>query len=273
MDLKKYSYNRLVYINNKPEEQRTEEEKQYLANYLADQERERQQRAEERKRIEENKAESERLCREYWCKLRLLEQKKQSEVTPEGKFILTDYEAVKLSLNKNYDYLVRKNGGTMSNTSVGICNIVAFYLTSKNDAKQWLFLWGGVGVGKTTMSQSLVEVFKHQAGKVLKVLNAANINAIKKDNPDEWQRLINYPYLCIDDLGVETVKAQQWGTVEYPIVELLYNRYDKRLFTVFTSNLNYKANDIETRYGIRVADRMTEMCRDIEFYQKNSYRQ
>ena len=273
MDLKKYSYNRLVYINNKPEEQRTEEEKQYLADYIADQQREQQQRREEQERIKANAEESEKLCQAYWSKLWQDQKTKKSEVTPEGKFILTDYEAVKLSLNKNYDYLVRNNGGAMSNTSVGICNMVAFYLTNKNDTKQWLFLWGGVGVGKTTMSQALVEVFKFQAGKVLKVINAANINALKQNNPDEWERLMHYPFLCIDDFGVETVKAKQWGTVEYPIVELLYNRYDKRLFTVFTSNLNYKADEIAQRYGIRVADRMNEMCRDIEFYQKTSFRQ
>ena len=272
MDLKNYSYNRLVYIDSIPEEQRTDEEKQYLADYIADQQREKQRRDDERKRLEANKIESEKLCRAYWSKLWQEQKTKKTEVTPEGKFILTDYEAVSISLNKNYDYLVRNNGGTMSNTSVGICNIVAFYLTNKNDTKQWLFLWGGVGVGKTTMSQALVEVFKFHAGKVLKVLNAANINALKQNDPDEWERIKKLPYLCIDDFGVETVKSKQWGTVEYPIVELLYNRYEKRLFTVFTSNLNYKSDEIEQRYGIRVADRMNEMCRDIEFYQKTSFR-
>ena len=268
-----FSYNRLANINNKPVEQRTEEEKQYLAEYIADLERERQQREEEQKRLEANKAESEQICRKYWAELWRKQASKKTEITPEGKFIFTDYEAVRQSLNKNYDFIVRQYGGTMSSHSVSLCNVTAFYLTNNHELKQWLFLWGGVGVGKTTLSQALVEVFKNQAEKVLKVVNAANINAIKKDNPDEWQRIVNYPYLCIDDLGVEAVKVQQWGATEYPTNELIYNRYDKRLFTVFTSNLNFKNNEIANRYGIRVADRMTEMCRDIEFTQKSSYRQ
>ena len=48
------------------------------------------------------------------------------------------------------------------------------------------------------------------------------------------------------------------------MVELLYARYDRQLFTIATSNL--KDSDFGERYGIRIADRMEEMFERI-YYQ------
>lgn len=41
------------------------------------------------------------------------------------------------------------------------------------------------------------------------------------------------------------------------MIDLLYYRYDRRLFTIVTSNLDQEA--IEATYGVRIADRMAEM--------------
>lgn len=272
MDLKKYSYNRLIYIDNKPEEQRTEDEKQYLADYIADQQREQQRLREERERIEANKIESEKLCRAYWKKIREKEIAKKSDTSKYGVFLLTNYDEVTRSIVNNYDYIVRKQGGAMSELSRRLCSMLAYKLTNEGDTKQWIYIAGGVGTGKSTVALAAKQTIEHVAGKVMRIINAANINDIKKNNPDEWQRLVHYPFLCIDDFGVETVKAQQWGATEYPIVELLYNRYDKRLFTMFTSNIALTSPDMSLRYGLRVADRLAEMCYQIPVYQKTSFR-
>ena len=82
-------------------------------------------------------------------------------------------------------------------------------------------------------------------------------------------KLKNQELLFIDDIGTEPASVKRWGNEFSPVLELLYARYDRQLFTIATSNL--KDSDFGERYGIRIADRMEEMFERI-YYQNKSYR-
>lgn len=127
-----------------------------------------------------------------------------------------------------------------------------------------LYLWGGVGTGKTYCAYALYKIMKANGLRV-KIGNSAMIlNDIKDDfkysarDPyysskfDEW---IEYDgIMIIDDLGVE--KPTEW------VLETFYNlintRYEHKLPTIFTTN--YSVEEIEKRLGDRLASRLVEMC-------------
>ena len=75
--------------------------------------------------------------------------------------------------------------------------------------------------------------------------------------------------LFIDDLGVEAVNIKVYGNEFSPVTELLYNRYDRNLVTILTSNLSDE--QMKDRYGARIDDRLREMFDKIHF-QGPSYR-
>lgn len=76
--------------------------------------------------------------------------------------------------------------------------------------------------------------------------------------------------LFIDDVGTEATSVKVWGNEVSPMVELLYQRYDRQLFTVITSNLESE-DDIVNRYGDRINDRFAEMFDYLPF-DNQSYR-
>lgn len=75
--------------------------------------------------------------------------------------------------------------------------------------------------------------------------------------------LLSSGFLAVDDIGVEPIEVNDFGTKQTPIVDLIYSRYDKQLCTVFSSNCGMK--EIKDKYGERIADRLSEMCVMIPF--------
>ena len=76
----------------------------------------------------------------------------------------------------------------------------------------------------------------------------------------------NNGFYCFDDLGVETT-GRHFGKDCYVMGEILLSRYDlflkRKIRTHTTTNLN--AQELESRYGIRVRSRMRELFNLIAF--------
>ena len=98
--------------------------------------------------------------------------------------------------------------------------------------------------------------------------------SVTEEKKAEKQELLadlkNTELLCIDDVGTEPASLKVWGNEVSPLVDLLYHRYDRQLFTIITSNLEGD-EDIAKRYGVRVADRFIEMF-DLIGFDNSSYR-
>ena len=140
--------------------------------------------------------------------------------------------------------------------------------------KSALLMAGSVGNGKTTMLNAVCRMCNKiyysnwsVARKAWVWHNALDI--VGGYNNELFSVCQHTEWLAIDDLGQEPAEIQNYGTVVYPIRDLLLYRYENNLLTLMTTNL--KPSDLRKRYGDRVADRLNEMCQ-VEFYQEPSYR-
>ncbi|GEM_PF-3073112 len=140
------------------------------------------------------------------------------------------------------------------------------------DHRPGLLLYGTVGSGKSTLARAICEligilhdsplrserlaVARTSAPELVELKAAREVRAAA-DSEELFARLRGAPMLLIDDLGVEAPAVRSWGNCLTPVIDLLYYRYDRRLFTIVTSNLDQEA--IEATYGVRIADRMAEM--------------
>lgn len=134
-------------------------------------------------------------------------------------------------------------------------------------------LTGSTGLGKTTAMQTLldfilVDDIKYLMDKKYYRLkyNIINARKIVSDYEDKgYNGLFKYYRmggLMIDDLGTESRTAKYYGTELDVIEDVIERRYDKNLFTHFTSNLDI--NKIHKVYGDRVYSRIMHKCNIIE---------
>lgn len=152
----------------------------------------------------------------------------------------------------------------------------AYWLTA--GSKDGLLLYGTVGSGKSTMGRSICQLVRTYHSSALKseqrlvaMITAEELAELRKDEDKigSFEHFKTSPMLFIDDLGIESANVKSWGNEYTPLIEVLYHRYDRRLFTIITSNLDDQA--IKDRYGDRILDRFTEMFDKIA-YTQNSYR-
>lgn len=141
-----------------------------------------------------------------------------------------------------------------------------------------LFIYGDPGNGKTTLARAagtLIAMLYENESRYEERKGVISVSALeladiaKSDDRARFQQLKNTELLHIDDVGTEPTNVKVWGNELSPLVEILYARYDKQLYTVITSNL-YK-EDILKRYGIRIEDRLKEMF-DFLAFENKSYR-
>jgi DNA replication protein DnaC len=90
-----------------------------------------------------------------------------------------------------------------------------------------------------------------------------------KDQYDDYERIFTEPKIIIDDLGAEPTEITVYGQTQTPIVDIISERYRRQLFTIITSNLD--VDQIKTKYGVRIYDRLKEMLTPIG-YLNPSYR-
>jgi DNA replication protein DnaC len=155
---------------------------------------------------------------------------------------------------------------------------LCFYFTNdarfKGDLNKGLLLFGGVGIGKTT----LMHFFKRNPRATYKVISCRDIESdfssegeksvrqcstnIAIPENEFLQKEIGF---CFDDLGTEAT-GKHYGKEKNVMAEILLNRYDNRLpfcFTHVTTNLSHE--EVKDQYGIRAYDRFKEMFNIISF--------
>ena len=185
------------------------------------------------------------------------------------------------ALERQYTQVVLNLGRTVNadDACQAHCRELAEALTA-DDRHFGVLLMGNVGSGKTTLMTALQKFFV-AANWSVGIKNICNVDTdglrivraknIQRDG-ERWQyfdTLCREPLLGIDDLGAEPTEQLVFGNASTPVTDLLEERYDRRLFTIATTNLS--CDMLEKKYGARITDRMNEMFKIIIFKNK-SYR-
>jgi DNA replication protein DnaC len=120
-----------------------------------------------------------------------------------------------------------------------------------------LVLAGPKGCGKSTAGAYYLwdktKLMSSAPPKSMRWWTAARVARVSGFN-DHLEKMMSVPLMVIDDLGVEYLDKN--GYFNHRLDELIDDRYSNYRKTIITTNLN--ANDFQTRYGARVADRIRE---------------
>lgn len=163
-------------------------------------------------------------------------------------------------------------------TNTEVIENLCHYFTNddkfKGDPNKGLLLFGGVGIGKTT----LMQFFRRNQKASYRVISCREIESDFSSEGEKSVRNCSYNIkisenmfcqteigFCFDDLGTEA-NAKHFGKDKNVMAEILLNRYDNNIpscYTHITTNMN--TEELKTQYGTRVHDRMKEMFNIITF--------
>lgn len=121
-------------------------------------------------------------------------------------------------------------------------------------------LSGPNGTGKTTLLKALAKTYHRIGGPRLSFSRTQDI--VDKLHIDKSPSVLTEFYqddktiLILDDVGKEA-EVKIWGSLIDPISQILIQRYDRKLKTFITSNLDEE--DFRNRYGERLYSRSQEM--------------
>lgn len=145
--------------------------------------------------------------------------------------------------------------------------------------KPGLLLCGLYGNGKTTLAKAIKHFIEwiteldlgYNGRELVCFMTSRQITRLCENEKkrDEYDALFTRKMLIIDELGEEPKEILRFGNIENPLLNIIYERYDKRLFTIITTNLN--TDEISAKYGERVYDRFSEILTSIVF-ENDSYR-
>ncbi len=156
--------------------------------------------------------------------------------------------------------------------------------------KKGLLLYGGIGIGKTSLFQIFIRnpLASYMVVSCREIANGYANNAAKgakgtdylDDYIDEIDPTHNNPFkqdawgICFDDLGTESSK-KTFGNEVNVMEEILLSRYDRRIALTAKTHIttNLSAEEIGDNYGTRVRSRMREMFNFIEFQSETDMRQ
>lgn len=177
-----------------------------------------------------------------------------------------------------FEAQVELRGGTVEYDEMTTKNLRLVAETLAGDSHKFgLLLAGTCGNGKTTTMRAVQSVvmllnntYYNRRGEGIgnRLLEAKEITGLSaKDGQLTVYKTV--PVLFLDDLGREPTEVMRYGNVISPITELLEYRYNQRLTTIVTTNL--EPSEIREKYGDRIADRFNEMF-SLVSYTGASYR-
>lgn len=129
-----------------------------------------------------------------------------------------------------------------------------------------LLIQGSNGNGKTTLMEAIYWLYHATDTSVVSVKCEKLVEYFVMQLSGVSSAYTEYrtsPRLCIDELGIEPERCMVYGVEYTPIQSLLMYRYEKQLPTIITTNLSDAM--IEQRYGVRIMDRIAEMCTILRF--------
>lgn len=149
--------------------------------------------------------------------------------------------------------------------------------------KKGIMLSGSVGCGKTTIMKAFM-INSQNSFSFAKCRDVSN-EFMLKDNQDntvsKYSKIISDKShvfvgqkdvgLCFDDLGTESVK-KNYGNDTDVMSEIIYLRYERKLFNKTHFTLNINGDNIKEMYGHRLYSRLREMCNHITFCESIDYR-
>ena len=165
-----------------------------------------------------------------------------------------------------FEAQVELRGGTVEYDEMTTKNLRLVAETLAGDSHKFgLLLAGTCGNGKTTTMRAVQSVIQllnntyyNRRGEGIGncLLEAKEITGLS-DKDGQLTVYKTVPVLFLDDLGREPTEVLKYGNVTSPITELLEYRYNQRLTTIVTTNL--EPSEIREKYGDRIADRFNEM--------------
>lgn len=145
-----------------------------------------------------------------------------------------------------------------------------------NPQKNCLMLTGGVGCGKTTMLNAFCRMTNYlyysnisYERRGFQWESSFTIAEWAHTNKERYEDFKRCEWAAIDDLGLEPKEVSDYGTILYPIRDILFHRYDKGLLTIISTNCLPK--ELTEKYGTRIGDRLAEMMQIVKF-DEDSYR-
>lgn len=147
-------------------------------------------------------------------------------------------------------------------------------LTSHDDRRFGILLTGYTGTGKTAFANALravinsynIVVDPDAIWKQHYIVGRHTAKSLWKrgmKEPDALSEIANSPAIMIDDLGEDAKEAVLFGNVLTPMIDLFEHRYERRLFTIATTNL--PPSELLAKYDERVASRLNEMMLVLKF--------
>lgn len=177
-----------------------------------------------------------------------------------------------------FEAQVELRGGAVEYDEMTTKNLRLVAETLAGDSHKFgLLLAGTCGNGKTTTLRAVQSVvmllnntYYNRIGQRIgnRLMEAKEMTQLSDKN-GQLNIYQTTPLLFIDDLGREPTEVMRYGNVTSPITELLEYRYNQRLTTIVTTNL--EPSEIREKYGDRIADRFNEMFVVVR-YTGNSYR-
>jgi len=201
------------------------------------------------------------------------EQKKAMLATIEYNRKIREKSEAYVSAEQFLDWILKKAVSEIRNFSLNereqeIYKILALYFTQDKrlldkgyDLNKGIWLFGGVGCGKTT----IMELFSENPLINYPVVQTSIIADDYKENGSKnLQRFYDIPSVCFNDFGFEIEEGvkNNFGNKKNVMAEIIQNSYEfnreKKFRLHFTTNLN--ADQVEHYYGPRVRSRLREMC-------------
>lgn len=141
---------------------------------------------------------------------------------------------------------------------------------SNGRLRKGLLLIGNTGIGKTIFIKKFIKCELYPITDLVQLWKKSNGKEVIEIICPYWKKPI-----CIDDIGTESTKLNNFGTKVSIVSEIISARYSylenldvrDRRPTYITTNLSLK--EIEERYGDRVCSRIRQMCSVLEIKGKD----